>query len=257
MQSRIATLARSEHRRLSWDGCVNVRDLGGLPTEDGQHTRLGVFVRSDGPDHLTEVGETDLQEYRIRTIVDLRLPEEAEEYTYPFATPGEHGIAYHNISFIDPAYPPDEEPPDLASDYRGMLDRFGHRVREVMETFARAPEGCTLFHCAAGKDRTGLVAALLLDLANVSPDIIAADYGLTAEYRRSVTDEYLVNGPGSRADREMWLRFTWPHPKVMANVLEHLATRYGRAEGYLLHIGVDAMEIASLREKLVEGDLTV
>lgn len=251
MASRIEAIARSLHRRLYWDGCVNVRDLGGLPTEDGRRTRRGVFVRSDSPNLLTEVGLSDLQSYGVRTIVDLRLPDEALEYPYPFATPGEHGIQYHNISFIDPEIPPEEEPPDLASDYRGMLDRFGHRVVEIARTLANASEGCAVFHCAAGKDRTGLIAALLLDLVDVDPEIIAADYALTAEYRREITDEYLVNGPGSRAEREKWLRYTWPYPKVMLAVLEHLSTRYDGAEGYLREIGLGEAEIQSLRERFV------
>jgi len=251
---KIEILARALHRQLIWDGCVNVRDLGGLPTEDGRQTLVGVVVRSDSPSYLNEVGLGDLQAYGVRTIVDLRLPDEAGEFPYPFVTPGDHGIQYSNISFIDPDLPVADGITDLASDYTSMLDRFGHQVLEIVRTIANAPPGCVLVHCTAGKDRTGLISALLLDLVGVAPEVIAADYALTGEQRRAVTDEYLVNGPGTRAEREDWLRYTWPYPRVMAAVLDHLAMHYDRAEGYLRTIGLSEAEIQSLRERLVGSD---
>lgn len=251
MTRRLESRARTLRRQLRWEGCANVRDLGDLPTVDGRQTVSRAFVRSDSPNYLTDVGLYDLQSYGVRTIVDLRLPEEASESSYPLMSPGDHQIDYYNISFIDPELPPSEEMPDLASDYLGMLDRFRHRVREIVGTMATAPEGCILFHCAAGKDRTGLIAALLLDLVDVEREVIVADYAVTGEYRREITDEYLVNGPGTRAEREQWLRFTWPYPKVMEAVLDHIATHYDRSEGYLRTIGVTEDEIRSLRQRLV------
>ena len=120
-------------------------------------TRWGAVVRLDSPAALTEAGRAALAGYGVRAIVDLRLADEIARLD-PFAEPGDHGIAYTNVSVIDPAagFPPDTY--TMAESYLWMLDRFGgFFVAEVMAAIAGALEGGVLVHCAAG-DRTGLVA---------------------------------------------------------------------------------------------------
>src|SRR4029453_10351317 len=133
-------------------------------------------------------------------IVDPRLPTELADDPNPFAEPGDHGIAYTNVSFIDPAAAPPEEVTTLAEDYLRMLDRYRGGVADVMAAVAEAPEGGVLIHCAAGKDRTGLISALLLGLVGVPAATIADDYALTAELLRSRELEWLEHGPGERAE---------------------------------------------------------
>jgi hypothetical protein len=133
-------------------------------------------VRSDSLAALTPAGRLALVEYGVRSMVDLRLPGEVAERPNPFARPGTHGIAYANVSFIDPAAAPPNPVSTLAEDYLQMLDRYRPGVAEAMAAIARAPEGAVVIHCAAGKDRTGLISALLLGLAGVPADTIAADY---------------------------------------------------------------------------------
>ena len=238
-------------RLLDWEGGLNARDLGGYATEDGRETRWGAVVRSAALASLTEAGRAALADYGVRSIVDLRLPDELDREPNPFAEPGDHGIAYINVSILDPTagFPPDTI--TLAKNYLWSLDRFGGLVAQAVTAVARAPEGGVLIHCAAGKDRTGLVSALLLGVAGVPAATIADDYALTAELLRPRELDWLENGPGERAEREAVLARFAPTAEVMAEVLEGLAERHGGVEPYLLGAGVDPGDLERLRRRLL------
>ena len=242
--------AAAPARRLTWEGCLNARDLGGYLTRDGRETRWRAIVRSDDPSPLTEAGRAALIEYGVRSIGDLRMPEEVRAYPNPFAQAGDHGVAYTNVSLIDPA----AERPEftsLAADYIGMLDRFRPTVATAVTAIARAPAGGVLVHCMGGKDRTGLVSAILLELAGVERATIGADYALTAECLRPREEEWLANGPGDRAERERLLALYAPRAEVMLEVLDHLDRRYGGVQPYLLGAGATPQDIAGLRGRFV------
>jgi protein-tyrosine phosphatase len=248
----VTTEQREWTRRLDWEGCLNARDLGGYETAGGRETRWGAVVRSDSPAALTEAGRAALAGYGVRAIVDLRLADEIADHPNPFAEPGEHGIAYTNLSIIDPAagFPPDTY--TLAENYLWMLDRFGGFVAQVMAAIADAPEGGVLIHCAAGKDRTGLISALLLGLVEVPAETIAADYAMTAELLRPRDEEWLAAAPPEqRAEREAMLARFAPTAEVMLAVLHGLGDRYGGVEAYLLQAGVSRDDLGRLRRRLL------
>jgi protein-tyrosine phosphatase len=238
-------------RRLTWEGCLNARDLGGYPTLDGRETRWGAIVRSDNPAELTAAGRAALVAHGVRSIVDLRTPDEVAHHPNPFAGPGPHGIAYTNVSLLDPAAEPPAGFTTLADDYKRMLDRFRPSVAAIMTAIARAPAGGVLVHCMAGKDRTGIVSALLLELVGVPRETIGADYALTAECLRPREEEWLANGPGERADRERALATYAARAEVMLEVLDDLDRRHGGVEAYLLEAGVTGEDITRLRERLL------
>ena len=247
----MTTEQREQTRRLTWEGLLNARDLGGYPAAGGCETRWGAVVRSDSLAALTQAGRAALAGYGVRAIVDLRLADEIDRHPNPFAEPGDHGIAYTNVSIIDPAV---ENPPEsltLAHNYLWMLDRFADQVAEVMAAIAAAPGGGVLVHCAAGKDRTGLISALLLGLVGVPAETIAADYALTAELLRPRDEDWLEHGPGERAEREAILARFAPTAEVMLEVLEGLDRRYGGIERYLLAAGVSPADLDRLRDRLV------
>ena len=248
----MTTEQREWTRLLAWEGCLNARDLGGYETADGRETRWGTVVRSDSPAALTEAGRAALADYGVRAIVDLRLPGELADDPNPFAEPGDHGIAYTNVSFIDPAAAPPDAVSTLAEDYLGMLDRYRQGVAEAMAAIARAPEGAVLIHCAAGKDRTGLISALLLGLVDVPAETIAADYAMTAELLRPREQEWLARfSPEERAEREAMVARYAPTAEVMEKVLEGLAGRYGGVEPYLRSTGLGQDDLERLRDRLV------
>ncbi len=250
----IFTTRGAKDRRLAWEGLLNARDLGGYPTADGQQTRWGAVVRSDNLTPLTAAGQAALLAYGVRSIIDLRRPEEAQDHPNPFAEPGPHGIAYVNVPFEDPAvFAFTEEPESLTIVYVQMLDHYGPRVADVTTTVADARPGGVLVHCMGGKDRTGLVCALLLDLAGVDRETVAADYAVTRENLRERDDEYVRNGPGERAERERVVAKYSARAEVMLEVLAHVDDRYGDVERYLLQAGLTDERVARLRQRLVAG----
>jgi protein-tyrosine phosphatase len=246
------TLRREWTRRLAWEDCANARDLGGYSTAGGGRTRWGAVVRSDSLAALTPAGRDALLAYGVRAVVDLRLPSEIAEYPNPFAAPGEHGVAYTNVSLIDPAagFPPDTF--TLAENYLWSLDRFAGQVAAAISAVANAPDGGVLVHCAAGKDRTGWISALLLALVDVPDQAVAADYALTAECLRSRDQTWLENGPGERTEREALLTRYAPTAEVMLEVLAGLRRRYGGVEAYLHAAGVAADDLDRLRARLLD-----
>jgi|SRR5579859_1836035 len=240
-------------RRLTWEGCPNARDLGDLPTVTGVRTQRAAIIRSDSPHRLTGGGAQSLIGHGVRTIVDLRLPDEAAEATYPFARPGDHGMGYVNISFVDPALKgtgPGRVP--LADDYKGMLVRFQLQVAEIVGAIANAPPGGVLIHCAAGKDRTGIIVALLLDLIGVPRELIAEDYALSGEYLRDRTQAWVTSEPALRAEREAEAKRTTPTRQVMLKVLAFLDERFGGTEPYLSQAGLNSEQLAKVRTRLLE-----
>ena len=239
-------------RQLAWEGCLNARDLGGYATADGRETRWGAVVRSDSLTALTEAGRAALGEYGVRAVVDLRLPQELADYPNPFAEPGDHDVAYSNVSFIDPAAAPPDAVTTLAEDYLQMLDRYRQGVSEAMAAIAGAPDGAVVIHCAAGKDRTGLISALLLGLVGVPPETIAADYAMTAELLRPREREWLERcPPEERAEREAMIARYAPTAEVMLEVLRGLDARYGGVEAYLREAGVADADLDRLRDRLL------
>jgi protein-tyrosine phosphatase len=172
-------------RELSWDGCVNVRDLGGL----GQ-IRPGAVVRMEAPRRLSEAGWAAAWAQGVRTVVDLRNADECE----PDRAPRPAGITTVPVP-QDPVGTPFYEHwakiDNLSSPlyFPAMLAEYPERVVAAVRAIANAAPGCVVFHCAGGKDRTGLVALVLLTLAGAATDEIIADYLLTYDRMKQRYDE--------------------------------------------------------------------
>jgi protein-tyrosine phosphatase len=167
-------------RHLDWEGCFNARDLGGLPSADGREIRRGAIVRADSPDHLTAAGWGALEAYGIRTIIDLRNDDEQ----HPDRAPRPEAVTTVHLpldgvedrEFWDHWGP---RPPPLF--YGPFLERFPERAAGVIAAIANAAPGGVLVHCVGGRDRTGLITLLLLALAGVEAEVIAADHAVSGE----------------------------------------------------------------------------
>lgn len=243
---------------MVWDGCVNVRDLGGLPTEDGGETRAGQVIRADNMGVLTDTGWRSVERHGITRIVDLRWPEEAAE-----DPPRDVAIEVVRVSVLG-------EKLELASDYLGTLnahldevddvadhyvwsyldflernrDRFGQALAAIADA-----DGPVVIHCMGGKDRTGLVAALVLRLAGVSIHEIGADYALSGPNLASFLQEWLGQAP-TEVDRRRREKLSHTPADAMRRVLATLEERYGSVAAYLRAGGVSADQVERLRTRM-------
>lgn len=246
-------------RLLGWDGCLNARDIGGYRTRDGRETRWGAVVRSDHPGRLSDIGRQSLVAYGVRTIVDLRLPEELVEFPHPFAEATGHDIIYAHRPFIRPGVPPPSNLDELSmlENYIDMVDKFQDSVTAIMRTIAAAPAGGVLVHCAIGKDRTGITCGMLLDIAGVDRETIGIDYSLSESCLEPERMDWLENGPGEREERIRFIEKHNPHPEVMMSVLEHVDRRFGGVADYLQQSGMPDAELLTLQNRLVVDPATL
>ena len=240
-------------RHIQLEGTFNLRDLGGYEGAEGRQTRWRCFFRCDGLHRLSPASQDRLLGLGLRTIIDLRATRELEEAPNVFASSSKIAFLHHNMNGDRPlASLPDEgkTPQHIADAYTLILDRRKAQIGETLAALA-APEALpALYHCASGKDRTGRIAALLLGLAGVAPETIAADYGLSARY---LAPFYLASGQGLASIRtwEDFQREFCP-PEAMLMTLEHLEQHYGGVEGYVLATGLTREEIARLRAAMLE-----
>jgi protein-tyrosine phosphatase len=176
-------------RVLLWDGCTNVRDLGGLRACDGRMTRWRTIVRSDTPAKLTAAGWSALYSHGIRTIISLHTYGKAEDELN--ITPRHSDVVTVQVAIEDIT---DREflQKWAASDlwctplyYKDALRRWPERHAAAISAIARARPGGVLIHCVRGNDRTGIIALLLLALVGVTPDDIIADYELSPDPERN------------------------------------------------------------------------
>jgi len=244
-------------RTLEWEGCLNVRDLGGVPLEDGGETRFGTLIRADNVRQLTDAGWHSLADHGVTRIVDLRWREELEE-----DPPRDVDIDVVHVSLLgdfDPGFTDDIADYMAANDPAGywavsyvrMLERFGRNFAQALAAIADSGDGAVVFHCAGGKDRTGLVAGLLLRLAGAPIDAIARDYALTFELRSRGRDRWVEAAPNEQERARRAFMQNCP-PEAMRRALEHLEREHGSVGAYLRRAGLDGERIERLRERLRE-----
>lgn len=243
----------AQHRRLPLEGAINVRDIGGYPTADGRITRWGTVLRADSLHRLTGDDRALLLDgYGIRSIVDLRRSSERAFAPGVFADSGD--LTYRRLPiFEDAVEPGPAEPRSLDAVYRAILDTRKEQLALVFRSLLEADGLPVVIHCTAGKDRTGIVIALLLALAGVDDTRIAADYAMTAEF---LTPDY-YDGARERAERagyrwEDYQKLLVCPPGLMLETLAYLHETYGSAPNFLSECGLSSSEIGALREALLE-----
>ncbi|MGR4882309.1 tyrosine-protein phosphatase [Streptomyces sp. LARHCF249] len=228
-------------RFLDWEGCFNVRELGGLGG-----VAPGAVVRSDALDGLTARGWTTLADHGIRTVVDLRNDGEAEAdraarpaglTTLRIPLDGIEDRDFWDVwwgtpGFGTPAY------------FRPFLARFPQRVASVARAVADAPPGGVVFHCGLGRDRTGIIAMVLLRLMGASAEEIADDHALSEPRVRA---RYAAQGrPYDAAEIEEYVAGLG----TTAHRLARDTARWLEPEPYLRAAGMSARELARLRARL-------
>jgi protein-tyrosine phosphatase len=225
-------------RTLRWDGCLNARDLGGHPTSDRGETRFGAIVRADSVRQLSEEGWRALVDYGVRTVIDLRSHHElADDAPADLPVDVVHvEVMEDRPEVYDEANAVSLAAPDLVAATRDVylvfLEHFHAGFARAVSEVGRAPEGAVVVHCAGGKDRTGLVTAMVLDLAGVPADEIGADYALSEERLQPRHDRWLAEAE-TEAERARIRRIIVTPAESIMGVLQELERRYGGVRGFL------------------------
>jgi hypothetical protein len=232
----------SRDRVLAWDGCVNVRDLGGLPLDGGGETQFGVVVRADSVRGLTERGWQALLADGVRSAVDLRADDELAR-----DPPGEAPIPVAHT----PLAPSNLDWPSVREGYIALLDAYRPQFARAAGAIARSDEAVVV-HCQGGRDRTGILVALLLAQSGVEVEAIVADHVRSEESWAPYLEPWYAEAE-TEAERARRRRVTAPAGNAIAEVLEHVEAAYGGPSAYLTGRGASAADLDRLVLRL-RGD---
>jgi protein-tyrosine phosphatase len=252
---------------IDLEGAVNVRDVGGLPTEDGGETVYGRVLRSE---NLQELSPADVRklvdEIGVTTVVDLRTTGEVElEGPGPLDAVPSVRHAYHPVlpelgsrtdavaealllkkRELDLSRFPDDI---MCGHYLGYLEERPEEVTGALRAIATS-EGAAIVHCAAGKDRTGVIIALALLAAGVEPEAIVADYMATADRMDAIIERLSRSQTYASDVTSRPVRAHLPREETMKAFLEQLHVRYGGLPAWLAGNGFTSDELSLLRAKL-------
>jgi protein tyrosine/serine phosphatase len=235
---------------LAIDGLINLRDLGALPTASGATTRPGRLLRSESPHTLSESGLRELLDLGIGAVVDLRTTSEREQRPSPLAEAGVH--TSHAPIFTD-----DEDYPDhlstAAEVYCWWLRERRNGVAAAMCAIADAPSAPVLVHCHAGKDRTGVIVALVLRLAGVSIDDIADDYAISGVQLAEMLARDRVTAIERGMDHVRVERLFTVRREAMVQTMDCVDSEHGGAVALMRAIGLDHARIDRLTTLLLSS----
>ena len=252
-------------RILALEAAHNFRDLGGYPTTDGRATRWRTLFRADGLHRLTAADLGVMEEIGLRTVIDLRTADElVERGRFPLDA---HPVGYHHVSLMDVVWDPGQAPAEtsgapvatfLLQRYIEMLDGAGARIGDIFAILADPDALPAVFHCAAGKDRTGILAALLLSSVGVADDDVVADYALTGEAVPRMLAAWkaaaAANPPtaGVAPATPTPAAFLAAEPDAMAGLLTLIREVHGSTRDYVRTLGVSDGVLADLKAALLE-----
>lgn len=231
--------------RLPIDSLDNCRELGGYSTQFGQQTKWHTFLRSSDMSKLTQEDTDFLKAYGVKTVIDLRGEDEIATHKNVLAD--EDFCNYHNIPFIT------EQVSDITLSsyeismgdfYVDLLEQKNDTVKRIFDVIDQAEEGCIVFHCAAGKDRTGVLAMLLLGLAGVERKDIVSNYEVTYTNLESM---HHLEGSYENIPKE----YMYSSRDYILRAYEHLLQTYQSVDQYLLAKGVDQDVIDRIRGRFL------
>lgn len=250
-------------RRHDFEGSFNFRDLGGWRTDDGASVKWGRLFRADSVHLMTDADVLRARDQlRIRTVVDLRndeeiaiggigtLAEAAQRHHAPLSA--RRGLGPVDTSVLGDGAASDRSPGRLAFGYLQTLERSADLITDIVERFAAAEALPGVFFCAAGKDRTGVLSAVVLGALGVKDEDIVEDYYLTAESIDAIIGRF-ASTPGSPAMyRDLPPSHFAPYAETMEMVVAGVKERYGTFADYLVGSGLPSASIDALKASLLE-----
>jgi protein-tyrosine phosphatase len=252
---------RPTSRHISFDACFNFRDLGGYRTGEGRFVRWQRLYRSDALHRLSEQDVETFAAMGLRTVIDLRSKTEVDDHG---RAPDAPDRDWHHVPMLDdiklaPTDPAEEplelrEPMAPGEGYLLMAENFAPSIAQVFELLSEESRYPAVFHCTAGKDRTGVLAALILEVLGVADETIAEDYGLTELARERTMAWITVHEPDYAAYLDQIpVEFRIATPEKMLGLLERLRAKYGSVPEFLAAIGVPLPRLDRLRDLLLEA----
>jgi protein-tyrosine phosphatase len=246
-------------RNVELVGVYNFRDLGGYPTHDGRSVRWRTLFRADGLGRLTANDLETLRPIALKTVVDLRREREIDERgRFPFES---YPVAFHHLPVIDTTWDRElarsEDLPAtefLHRAYTAMLDEGAPRFAAAFRVLAGADALPAVFHCAAGKDRTGLLAALVLGALGVEAPDIVADYALSKATMARFLDRVRSETNGAALIDAVPQVFFEAEPAAMTRVLDDIERDHGSVPGFVRAIGVEPDILDRLEDLLLVDD---
>jgi protein tyrosine/serine phosphatase len=210
-------------------------------------------VRADNLNKLAPAGVAALVRYGVRTVIDLRDPRELEKYPNPLAGAPPPGVGFVNVPLISEAnWEAVKDPAWMVEGYVLIVRLSGTNVARAIAAVSDAPTGGVVIHCHAGKERTGVVAALLLSLVGVSDATVADDWTASDAYLQPLYEEWLANetDPASRAKRSEGFV---THAEHIVDVLTYVRRTHGSVAEYLLANGLHADQLERVRRRLISS----
>ena len=259
INTHVDEIANHPRRLIGLEAVHNFRDLGGYPTASGQSTKWRTLFRSDGLYRLR--GADDMSRVRqlgLKSVIDLRT--EREQRDQGIFPTDDIEVSFHHLSIVDVTWS-DTETPEFDDEveflvwgYRDMLEIGSSRFADAMCVLAQTDSVPAVFHCAAGKDRTGVLAALLLSSLGVDDAHICADYGLTQDAMQRTIAWSKVHRP-ELAERYATIpkAFLAADPRAMQIVLTELAQKHGSVRNYVREIGVADASVEALGNLLLQS----
>jgi len=241
-------------RAIDLQGCLNFRDLGGYPTADGRRLRWRQLYRSDALHLLTPPDVARLRdELGVREVIDLRsTAERREEVAGPLGPPW---FREHHIPLFDGEVRSAEQRADirtLADRYFLMAEFAREAIGRVLTVLGQSPSPA-VFHCAAGKDRTGVVSAVILATLGVEDDLIVADYVATQAKLDAIIDRLMSTRGYQTMLSALPPDTLHAEPETMVALLERVREVYGSMRDYVRAAGVDEATLRSLETRLLEA----
>ncbi len=242
-------------RAITFQFVFNVRDLGGLRTTDGRTVRRGMVFRADGVDRLDGDDLELARALGLRTVIDLRTVGEVERRgSFPV---DRLPVEWHHLPVLTSMWSEDGFVAETTAE-EFLRDRYVEMLEVGRGSIGKALELCAtgapaLFHCAAGKDRTGVVAAVLLGLLGVAPEDIADDYHLSAAAMTAFVDWLTLEFPQALdAMTSQPPEYLEAPAEAMLLFLEDVEATYGDFDGLAAHLGLSAEVLAQLRANLLD-----
>lgn len=230
-------------KRLPLEKIINCRDLGGIPCPDGV-TAFGRFLRCAIPETPDENDIVELLKYGVNTVIDLR--DDAAVQHNPSVFNFLDGVDYHHICLLDfnPAAV-EAFGTDLEKSYEYSIEHHKADYKKALEAIANAKDGCVMYHCYFGKDRTGLLSVILLHIAGASIEDIIADYQVSYTYILPFIQRTFTDGSPWSSGEE----FFKSEADTIAQLIAFINSKYSSIDGYLENIGINSETKAKIKKR--------